>query len=83
MPFWAWIGTAIQWIHDICHDTVPLFCMICIEVYHLRRSFFAYPCSKVVIFRAKKMANKFEDDKVVFEGEIKGRALSTWVKENM
>ncbi|XP_072038113.1 protein disulfide-isomerase A3-like isoform X2 [Amphiura filiformis] len=38
---------------------------------------------KVVIFRATKQASKFEESTVVFDGEIKGRSISTWVKENV
>jgi protein disulfide isomerase family A protein 3 len=37
----------------------------------------------VVIFRPKKMASKFEESEVKFEGDIKLSALKTWVNNNI
>ncbi len=40
-------------------------------------------CSKIVIFRPTKMASKFEDSTVVYDGEVTSKKIETWVKKNV
>ena len=42
-----------------------------------------FPCSDVVIIRPKRLANKFEESQVKYDGDAVLHKLKTWVTDNV